>query len=353
MTAQARGILKPKSLVCIFLALCFAFLFACDGDSDDGGEKTYGGGNYKDFFEYSDGFSVNYLSVGNGDAIFINFGDGKTMLIDCAEKNDLNYKTITRYLDAYAKDGIDYLVLTHPDSDHTGNAADIIENYAVKTAYIPDLSSPENFVTYYKAYEKVMSKASAGETEVKYSSVCKGGFGEDYYFIMLSPNKKGTTDSAYDGINKTENPSETARNDLSPIIYLEYKGVRFVFTGDAGFTQEKIALANCDEIGIVDQFLKAKGKTPVNLYDIDFLKVSHHGADDASGEEFLRVLAPTNAVISVGGDNIYGHPHKATMGRLNAANENCNFYLTSVEGTVSVFVDDDGKVAVKTAKNAA
>ena len=346
MKERSSRFLQLKSLFCVFLALCFAFLFASCGCSDD--ELV----TQEDFLEYSDGFSVNYLSVGNGDAIFINFGDGKTMLIDCAEKNDLNYKTITRYLDAYAKNGIDYLVLTHPDGDHTGNAADIINNYSVKTAFIPDLSSPENFGTYYKAYEKLVNKAAVGETSVEYSSVLKYAFGEGYYFIMLSPNQKGTTDSAYDGINKTENPSETARNDLSPIIYLEYKGVRFVFTGDAGFSQEEIALANCDEIGIVNLFLKANGKAPVNLYDIDFLKVSHHGASDASGEEFLRVLAPLNAVISVGGDNIYGHPHKATMGRLSAANENCNFYLTSVEGTVSVFVDKSGKVDVKTAKNA-
>ena len=73
------------------------------------------------------GFSVHYLDVGQGDAIFIRLPDGKNMLIDCGEK-DLegdNAQYIIEYLNEYSVQTIDYLILTHPDSDHVGNAEEI------------------------------------------------------------------------------------------------------------------------------------------------------------------------------------------------------------------------------------
>ena len=360
MKKRAKPYVKIIGFCCVFLLLCFILISVrdCKGyqtpenpSSDiiyiDTPKPIDNDNDDDEISEYYGGFSVNFLNVGNGDAIFINFGDGVTMLIDCAEKSALNYKTITRYLNDYAKNGLDYLILTHPDNDHVGNAADILDNYSVKHAFIPYILQPENFSAYYKAYLKLKEKESAGETVIEYSAVFGSVFGEDYCMIMLSPNPKDTPDSAYDIFNSYENPPETARNNISPIIYLEYNGVKFVFTGDAGFSQENIALNNFD-VGLINKFLKNKGKPPIDLADIDFLKVSHHGADDASGYDFLNALTPKNAVISVGGDNNYGHPKKETLNRIYTANPDCNFYLTSVQGTVSVFVDGNGIVTVKT-----
>ena len=299
-------------------------------------------GEYADTFKRYDGFSVNFIDVGNGDAIFINFADGNTMLIDCGEENARNYNAVKRYLDEYTENGVlNYLVLTHVDADHLGNAPKIIENYTVQNAFVPYVLVPENFPLYNQAYTLLKD----GGTEIKISATGRSLSGNGYYLVMLSPNAKGTTDSAYSAFNSYEDPPAAIRNDISPIIYLEYKGVRFVFTGDAGFSQEQVALNNL-ETGIVN-------KNKVNLTDMDFLKVSHHGADDASGDEFLQALTPKNAVISVGGDNNYSHPTKATLARIRAANENCKIYLTSVCGTVSVFVNEDGNASVHTASAAA
>ncbi|MBO4251330.1 MAG: MBL fold metallo-hydrolase [Clostridia bacterium] len=295
---------------------------------------------------FYDCFSVNFLDVGEGDAIFINFNDGKTMLIDCGEKDEKNLKTIERYLNAYSGGTLDYLILTHPDSDHVGNAAYILEKYAVKTAFVPYLSKPEEFCGYYEAYalieEKGIGKISEAGTMIT---------GEDYYAVFLSPNALGITDSAYDEAIASEMLSADDINALSPIIYLEYKCVRFVFTGDAGFSQEKVALYNC-ETGIIKQRLINAGKEDLRLEDLDFLKVSHHGANDACGRDFLNALKPKNAVISVGGNN-YGHPKSETLFRIKDANENCNIYLTSEYGTVSVLVDDSGGITLKTDASAA
>ncbi len=329
---------RLKRLFVISVAIIAVSCGCCLVCACDSGNR---GGEYADTFKRYDGFSVNYIDVGEGDAIFINFADGNTMLIDCGTENDRNYNSIKRYLDEYTGGTLNYLVLTHPDADHVGNAAKIIENYTVETAFVPDLLQPENFNPYYLAYEMLQEQGAT----IKYSVVGKNLSENDYYLVMLSPNAKGTTDSAYTGINSSEEPSPQASNNVSPIIYLEYKGVRFIFTGDAGISQEKVALNNL-KMGMVN-------KNKVNLTDIDFLKVSHHGSDDASGDEFLQALTPKNAVISVGGDNNYSHPADATFARIRAANENCNIYLTSVCGTVSVFVDGSGKATVHTALDAA
>ncbi len=345
-TRLKNSIVKFFAIICACLFCCL--ICACDNN----GNSVYGG-DFDDGFIVYEGFSVNYLDVGNGDAILIKFDDGKTALIDCGEKNDRNLKTLTRYLNAYAGTCIDYLILTHPDSDHVGCAADVLENYTVKKAYIPYLLSPQNFVPYRTFYEKLLEKQNSDRTEIEYSAVNTVICGENYYLAFLSPDKwENPAGSAYYDINSAEFPSSDARNNVSPIIYLDYSGVRFIFTGDAGTSQEKVAINNVDA-GIVDRKLNRQGKAPITLTDIDFLKVSHHGSSDASGAEFLQRITPKNAVISVGGDNRYGHPDKAVLSRISAANENCKIYLTSEFGTVSVLVDGNGELAVKTAYKAA
>lgn len=321
-----NGIIRRvKAAVSFFLILFCLNFAACVKSSED-------------FIVY-DCFSVNFLDVGEGDAIFINFNDGNTMLIDCGEKSDKNFTTIKRYINAYSCGTLDYLVLTHPDSDHVGNAADILDRYDVKTAYIPYLLQPENFSAYYPAYLKIAEKGIG-----KVSAAGGVISGEDYYAVFLSPNAQGTTDSAYGAVNSSDTPSKSDINNVSPIIYLEYKGVRFVFTGDAGVSQEKVAINNV-KTGIIKRYIKRD----INLTGIDFLKVSHHGAADESGEEFLKALTPKNAVISVGGENYYGHPAGETLSRIKEASPDCKIYLTSENGTVSVLVEGSGNIAVKTA----
>ncbi|MBR0189903.1 MAG: MBL fold metallo-hydrolase [Clostridia bacterium] len=355
MNGRVKFKRRLKAIACVLLAACLLFCSACGGSHNSGnggGEEvadTDSDEKTEVVFDTDGCFSVHFLDVGEGDAIFIDFADGKTMLIDCGEKKESNLKTIENCLDEYVTDDtLNYLVLTHPDSDHVGNAADILTDYTVERAYIPHLLQPEKFNPYYDAYTIINNARIAGEMTRVYSEVGKMVYGDDYYLIMLSPNAKGTTDSAYDKVNSSADPSADDINNISPIIYLDYKGVRFIFTGDAGFSQEKVTLNNV-ELGFVNRYLTDEQKAKFNLTDIDFLKVSHHGSDDASGNEFLQRITPKNAVISVGGDNNYGHPKTATLNRILAANENCTLYLTCEKGTVSVYVNEDGQTMIKTA----
>lgn len=341
MKGRCRNAFLKIAAAVLIAVFCFSgLLSACVG-------KTYGNTGYGGLplkpLETRDCFSVNFIDVGEGDAIFINFNDGKTMLIDCGEKSQRNYNAVKRFLEAYTDGALDYLVLTHPDGDHVGNAAALLKEYEVKTAFVPFIVNPERFELFNSAFTAMEN----GGTEIIYSATYLTVCGEDYYAAFLSPDGKDAEDSAYTDINSRPEPSADEINAVSPIIYLDYKGVRFVFTGDAGFSQEQVALNNV-RLGLINRVLSAKGKSPVNLFNVDFLKVSHHGSADASGAEFLRELVPQNAVISVGGNNGYNHPATATLSRIHNANADCRILRTDAEGNISVFVDANGKAEIVT-----
>lgn len=338
---------KKRALAYIITAILLIAAVFCgygcekNGAGGKSGGSTHKGDNgfYYEEFTRRDGFSVNFIDVGEGDAIFINFGDGKTMLIDCGEKSASNFEKIKNYLDAYCGGELDYLLLTHTDTDHIGNGESVVSRVKVKTAFLPDITFTESFKGY-AALEKTIKESGA---KIVRSAIGCNVLGENYTLLFLSPNAKGTNDSAYDRLNEDFYPSASAINDISPIVYLEYRGVRFVFTGDAGKSQEKIAMNNVDT-GLAGRFIKRENA--VDLYGIDVLKLSHHGASDGNGAEFLNRLRPKYAVVSAGGDNYYGHPDTETLERVYNANSDCEVLRTADNGTISVCVSESGETTI-------
>lgn len=269
-------------------------------------------------------FSVNFLSVGQGDSAFIILPDGKTVLIDCGEKSEINLNTISMYNDAAGGNAIDYLVLSHTDSDHTGSAADIIKKYGVKTAYVPKVIDD----TGYTAYRRAKEELDVCGATVKVSAIGERIIGEDYFFCFLYPSE----DLDYDDIN-FGNATAGAINAVSSILYLDYRGTRFIFTGDADKKSEEKVVERAK-----DGFYYIYGKNGfnVNLENIDFLKVSHHGGKEEISEKFYEYLKPKNAVISVGALNNYGHPSSFTIQALSVINPEIEILRTDVLGSISV-----------------
>lgn len=275
-------------------------------------------------------FSVHFLDVGEGDSILINLPDGKNMLIDTGNTSEVVADYVISCVGKTDKERIDYLVVTHPDSDHVGNLKAVVDRFSVGTAFVPDVRNPERFPAYYEA----LSVLENSDTIIKVSGYWQLVCESDYYFAFLSPAPTGEEGSSYDDLNGTTFPSSTVINDVSPIIYFECKGSRFVFTGDAGKSQEKLVLDNYT----VKAYDFMYGKDKINLTDIDVLKVAHHGADGSSSEEFLNLLKPKNVVISVGKNN-YGHPSTAVLERILKINPNVNFLRTDQKGTISMRFD--------------
>lgn len=326
-TKDGKFIKRVTNVLFALITLLYCFVSACS--CEDALPEVVA-------VKCEESFSVQFIDVGNGDSIFIRFPDGKTMLIDCGEPSDTIFRNITSVIDAYGVSQIDYLVLTHPDIDHVGNANSVIEKYYVNTAFVPNIYDKQSYTEFSSALSVLQSKGAL----IKYSSPYIFLEGSGYYLAFLSPCAENQGDY-YGEFNSSVTPDDQMVNDLSPIIYLEYAGVRFVFTGDAGVEQERRVLERYDA-GIYDAIHRGK----VNLRDVDFLKVGHHGSLDCSSDEFLYVLKPRNAVFSVGGNNSYGHPSTITLTRLIYSNPSVNFLRTDVYGTIGVGVSPSGETKI-------
>jgi len=237
---------------------------------------------------------VHFIDVGQGDSIFIQQGE-KTMLIDAGEGDQGT--VVTKYLNSLNVDNIDYLVGTHPHSDHIGGLATVINSIPVNQAIIPDIEHDtktyENFIDALIDKEIDTLPATAGD---KYS------LGEAEFEIL------GPVRDDYEDLN-----------NWSIVIKLTFGENSFLFTGDAeSFAETDIINSGGD-------------------LSADVLKVGHHGSTTSSTLKFLRKVSPTYAVISCGIDNSYGHPDPIITKRL--ANMKITTYSTHTSGTVIAMCD--------------
>ncbi|MEE0842763.1 MAG: ComEC/Rec2 family competence protein, partial [Ruminococcus sp.] len=233
----------------------------------------------------------------------IELPNGKTMLIDSGE----NYHgaAILSYIKDRGYDKIDYVVGTHPHSDHIGSMAYIVRNIKIGSVYMPKVAT--NTVMYEKLLEAV---------EKKNRKIQNGRAG-----ITIARDKD--RDFAARIIAPLE-VDEKNLNNSSVMILLDYKDATFLFTGDA----EK------DELNTIKADVTA-----------DVLKVGHHGSRNANPKDFLEKVDPQIAVISCGVDNDYGHPHKETLKILSEMD--CDVYRTDKDQTVTVYTDGE-KLGVET-----
>ncbi len=328
--------LLPVTLFIIFIIFLQLMLGGCNYDKG----KYWRNIAKSNKLEYREGFSVHFLDVGEGDSIFINLPDGKNMLIDCASKNIDIADYIIDSLKAYSVETINFLLLTHLDEDHIGNASEVISNFDIEKALIPQV----NFLNSYPIFQKIKNQLNDINCQQVISSIGINLCGKDYCICILSPSALGVHDSAYTDFNDFESSTGEESNNISPIVYVEYKGVSFIFTGDAGISQEKLILEKFNS-----HFYKhVYPNCNISLRQVDFLKVGHHGSDSSSSMEFLEFLNPKNAVISVGGDNYYGHPSSTVIDNIYTANKNVNLFRTDINGTISVFVDENGNYTIQT-----
>ncbi len=310
-----------KRLIAVFTAIALSFCIGCSSNANV---------NLK--LPSDNGYAVYFLDVGEGDAILIKLSDGKTMLIDCGAVSDANKEYLKTVINLVGGK-IDYIILSHPDVDHVGNAKFLADNFCIGKAFLPCLTNPQRFAVYNEFLQTIISN----EVEIEYSTNQTEIVTDEYLIRVLTPKPYLDIDSTYTDVNTQLQPSHEIVNGISPIIYFESGGVRFLFTGDAPKKCEIEAM----------EYASVLGAGSINLSGIDFLKVSHHGSNDASCEDFLDVVRPQNAVIS-SGVNAYGHPTTAVLNRLVAYNRDVYIWRTDVKGSISVFVSD-GDYVVETA----
>lgn len=233
--------------------------------------------------------SVHFIDVGQGDSILIQSGD-HDMLVDAGENDQGD--TVVTYLHSQGIEKLDYVIGTHPHSDHIGGLDDVINNFSIDKVILP----PVEHTT--KTYEDVLDAISSQGLKVT-----KPVAGDTYKlgdasFQIIAPNGNYGDDL----------------NNWSVGIKLTNGDNSFVMCGDA----ESQAEADICASGI-------------NL-SADVLKLGHHGSKTSTSGAFLNKVNPEYAVISCGMGNSYGHPHKETLNKLHS--KGVKILRTDEQGTV-------------------
>ena len=256
-----------------------------------------------------DELSVHYIDVGQGDSIYITSGD-EGMLIDCGESGDTD--RVISYLDNMGVSKINYVVGTHPHSDHMGGMSKIVEHFEIGEMIIPHIDDSDTPTTkYFERFLNACAEKNLSLTEAELGRKITLG---DAELKIIAPNSLD-----YSNIN-----------NYSIGLIMHHGENSFIFTGDS----EKLA-----EEEMIEKNL---------LEDIDVYKVGHHGSDTSSSMDFLNVIKPDYAVISCGEGNSYGHPNDITIENLSKFTD--KIYRTDLMGTI-VFTSDGKSLDVKTERN--
>ncbi|KKR91634.1 MAG: Beta-lactamase-like protein [Parcubacteria group bacterium GW2011_GWC2_42_12] len=243
---------------------------------------------------------VNFLDVGQGDAVLIKTPGGQNVLIDGGPDKTV-IKRLGENLPWWDKQ-IDLMILTHPHDDHVTGLIEVLKRYRVKRIlYTGATHNAPNYLTWLKTVR---------DKEVPLTIVDKArtvALSQSVKLEILYPEKSL--------LNKTL----ADLNDSSIVLQLIYGQNKFLLTGDAGLAVEKALLASGADLAA------------------DVLKVGHHGSEYSTSQEFLDKVKPRLAVIMVGKDNDFGHPNLRIIKRLERAG--ARIFRTDGVGTVKLKSD--------------
>ncbi len=272
---------------------------------------------------------VYYLDVGQASSVFIVFPSNQTMLIDTGSEDsqddlltDLDWIMTQNNLS-----NIDFLVLTHSDSDHVGGASAVLEKYQVYNVYRPIIlskSEADSNSTYQVVYTDIYDQVIQAIYE---EPNCNVDFIDSNKYFT---SKMGIGMTFYAG--EKEYYSET--NAYSPYIVISYANRTFLFTGDATSTRE-------------DEFMEYLESAGITL-EVDFFMVAHHGSRYSNTEDFLATISPKYAFVSAGDST---HPAQQVLKRLENVGVLAT-YVTKNDGTIGVGVFENGDFLIVTSTSA-
>lgn len=220
-------------------------------------------------------FSVVFFAVGQGDSALINFSNGQKMLVDCGPDNIVLSK-LGRWLPFYDRT-IDYLVVTHPDLDHYGGCIDVARRYNIKNIIENGDTKDDD---YWRTWEKIKKSENVQNTII--SAEKRLDFGTEQINFLFPTNTV-----------------QLEGNNRSLVFNLRSSGFGVLFVGDAEYELEK-------------RFIMSY---PSSILHVDYFKIGHHGSDSSTSDEWLSVVRPKVAIVSVG-KNSFGHPSLRVVRKL-------------------------------------
>jgi competence protein ComEC len=247
---------------------------------------------------------VAVLDVDQGQAVLIVAPDGSAALIDAGRSQTRIREEIAPYVRALGVTELDYLILSHPDQDHVGGMPAVLELFPVANWVDPGI--PTTNQTYEETIEIVLDEDIPAILARQGEKLSLGG---EVTLSLLWP--------APDLILSGSDPDS---NENSAVVQITVGQIDILVTGD---------LEDRGEHALIDQ-LGADLASEV-------LVVGHHGSRSSSTADFLDAVDPQVALISVGEDNPYGHPHDEVLQRLRF--RSVDIYRTDLDGTIEVRTD--------------
>ena len=239
-----------------------------------------------------------FIDVGQGDSTLIHSG-GKTMLIDTGGKlfssSSIAEDTLVPLLHSFGIRSLHYLILTHGDYDHMGEAIRLVDAFPVDKVIF-------NHGKYNEMELGLIQVLDENEISY-YQNIQKLSMGSHNFYFL-------------------NHQLHSDENNNSIVLYTEFNGKKFLFMGDAGIEVER-------------EMMKK-----YNFPNIDVLKVGHHGSKTSSSKEFIHEVNPKYSIISVGKNNWYHHPHDSVLDNL----KNSKIYRTDQDGSIVVKLENGNMI---------
>lgn len=226
--------------------------------------------------------SVHMLYIGQGDAIVITRGND-CMTIDGGSSSlkSPGEKVMEPALRALGQRNIDLAVITHEDRDHISGISELImSGFPVKTLVLPDTLSGQDS---YRTLENMGNVLCGGTRYIKK--------GDEFTFAGAD----------FTCLHPPSGYKSPDANSYSTTLLMEYMSHRMLFTGDLTGEGEDWVAQELSQMGV---------------HSLELLKAAHHGSDYSTLDPFLTAVHPCTALVSAGRGNIYGHPGRNFMARL-------------------------------------
>ncbi|WP_234028440.1 ComEC/Rec2 family competence protein [Lentibacillus sp. Marseille-P4043] len=249
------------------------------------------------YSEPLDQMKVHFIDVGQGDSIFIQTPNEKTILIDAGPPKA--GKTVVNFLKKHDVKKIDLLIATHPDIDHIGGMPAVMKSFKVKKI----IDSGKLHTT--KTYLRYINAIKSNKIPV--------GIARQNDTITIDPLVNIQILNAYEE-NKNNNQS-------SIVLKVSFQEVDFLLMGDSEREQEKRLIQTED-------------------LQSEIYKVGHHGSNTSTSYKFVDLIKPQVAIITYSKQNDYGHPVDRVIRNLQKVN--ANIYSTAVFGDITISTDGEG-----------
>lgn len=251
-------------------------------------------------------FDLHMLYVGQGDGIFFRIPGGTTFLVDggSSDNKSVGEYVLAPCLKASGISYVDYVFVSHTDNDHINGIKYLIENQDETGIKIGNLALPDiGFKDDEMEEIKMLAKANDVKVCIATDDMKISGDNGRFLLSCVYPNSSVQVSD---------------KNAASMVLDLKFGDFKMLFTGDLDVEGERILLDSRRLYELSDA-AGAGTKVEGRIVEYDILKVGHHGSKGSSSEEFLKSISPKVALISCGIGNSYGHPHRETLERLEAA----------------------------------